>query len=625
MTKALHVAPRVAWPLDAVTETFWWTGVRGSGKTHDCTVMVEEMLAAGLQVVVIDPMSAWWGLRSDADGTGPGVSIPIFGGPRGDVPLESGAGGYMADLAMGERVSMILDVKTWSKAEQRRFVTAFLPRLLARNDEPLHLVVEETPVFAPQKPQPGEQAMLGAVEAIVRLGRGSGVGFSAVSQRSAHLNAEVRAQIEVLVAHRTAAPLDRKAIQAWFDVHDPDRVTEAMKRLPFLPTGNAIVSSTEFLGTFAEVGFRRRRTFDSSATPKVGAKARREARTLADVDLAGIQAKMAETIERAKADDPRELRRRIAELERFASSARDDYEKGCSTAHTVGYDEGLVDGLASPREPERVEVPILDAKALTALETLAEHLKRGVAASEGLLPLLETTLGRLDGQQDRGPDVPARGPTSGGAGSRSHGRPPAPDAISRERRARENPVQRGDPPPRRERGGAPVSGAAQGTKLGKAERLVLTALAQYPQGRTKRQVAFLAGYSANGGGFNNPLGRLRTAGLVVGGPDRLQITQDGADALGEWAPLPTGRDLADWWMANAKLGHAEREILRVLLEVWPQSLTKEQVAAATVSSTGDPYNPNGGGFNNPLGRLRTLELVDGLRGDLRASDDLVGS
>jgi hypothetical protein len=33
------------------------------------------------------------------------------------------------------------------------------------------------------------------------------------------------------------------------------------------------------------------------------------------------------------------------------------------------------------------------------------------------------------------------------------------------------------------------------------------------------------------------------------------------------------------------------------------------------------YEANGGGFNNALGRLRTLELVRG-RGDLRASDNL---
>ncbi len=35
------------------------------------------------------------------------------------------------------------------------------------------------------------------------------------------------------------------------------------------------------------------------------------------------------------------------------------------------------------------------------------------------------------------------------------------------------------------------------------------------------------------------------------------------------------------------------------------------------------YEPNGGGFNNALSKLRTLELISG-RGELRASEDLFG-
>jgi hypothetical protein len=41
-------------------------------------------------------------------------------------------------------------------------------------------------------------------------------------------------------------------------------------------------------------------------------------------------------------------------------------------------------------------------------------------------------------------------------------------------------------------------------KLSAGERRILTALAQYREGRSKVQVAVLAGYAATGGGFNNP-------------------------------------------------------------------------------------------------------------------------
>ena len=53
-------------------------------------------------------------------------------------------------------------------------------------------------------------------------------------------------------------------------------------------------------------------------------------------------------------------------------------------------------------------------------------------------------------------------------------------------------------------------------KLAAGERRILTALAQYPDGRSKVQVAVLTGYAATGGGFNNYLGALRSRGLHRG-------------------------------------------------------------------------------------------------------------
>lgn len=54
-------------------------------------------------------------------------------------------------------------------------------------------------------------------------------------------------------------------------------------------------------------------------------------------------------------------------------------------------------------------------------------------------------------------------------------------------------------------------------RLGKAERLVLQTVADvYPGALNKQQVAVAAGYEANGGAFNNALGRLRSLELIKG-------------------------------------------------------------------------------------------------------------
>jgi hypothetical protein len=150
-------------------------------------------------------------------------------------------------------------------------------------------------------------------------------------------------------------------------------------------------------------------------------------------------------------------------------------------------------------------------------------------------------------------------------------------------------------------------------KLAARERRILTALAQYSQARSKVQVAVLTGYAASGGGFNNYLGALRSRGLVKGDGERLTFTEAGIQALGSWEPLPTGSALIDYW--RGRLGKAERLILETLTHAYPAALNKEEIAARA------GYEANGGGFNNALGRLRTLELVEG-RGELRASGNL---
>jgi len=72
---------------------------------------------------------------------------------------------------------------------------------------------------------------------------------------------------------------------------------------------------------------------------------------------------------------------------------------------------------------------------------------------------------------------------------------------------------------------------------------------------------------------------------------------------GKWEPLPAGRALIDYW--RGRLGKAERLIIETLTQAYPAALNKEEIAARAGSEAND------GGFNNALGRLRTLELVQG--------------
>src|SRR5438132_3788508 len=100
----LRVADDLQLPADAVTMTFGILAIRGAGKSNLAAVMAEEMFAAHLPFVVVDPVGSWHGLRSSADGQSPGLPIAIFGGRHGDVPLDRSGGNLIADLVAERRL-----------------------------------------------------------------------------------------------------------------------------------------------------------------------------------------------------------------------------------------------------------------------------------------------------------------------------------------------------------------------------------------------------------------------------------------------------------------------------------------------------------------------------------------
>lgn len=96
----LRISPTLTLPLDVCGEAIAVLAKRGAGKTNTGRVLAEELVAARVQTVVLDPVGAWWGLRSSADGKSEGLPLPILGGAHGDVPLEPTAGALLADVVI---------------------------------------------------------------------------------------------------------------------------------------------------------------------------------------------------------------------------------------------------------------------------------------------------------------------------------------------------------------------------------------------------------------------------------------------------------------------------------------------------------------------------------------------
>ena len=323
MSKAtLKIAPGLELPLDAVSQTFAILAMRGAGKSNTAVVMAEEMYANKLPFVVIDPIGNWWGLRVDGGGRGPGLDVPIFGAvgearplhkPEPDLPLEKTGGRFIADLVVNNRLSCVLDVSAFSEGEKTRFLIEFGTRLWQKNEDSLHLFLEEADDYIPQKPFREQAQLVHVFSKLVKQGRAKGLGMTMITQRAAVISKNVLTQTGTLMAMRNTSPQDRAAIQAWVDYHGQSR--EIIESLPTLKDGEGWIWSPQWLGIAERVQFRRRWTFDSASTPKAGKAEVRKHATLSALDLESLRLKMAATIEEAEASDPKLLRKKIADLE----------------------------------------------------------------------------------------------------------------------------------------------------------------------------------------------------------------------------------------------------------------------------------------------------------------------
>lgn len=137
-------------PEQALKQHIAVVGKTGSGKTYTAKGIVEQLLTALKQVCIVDPTGAWYGLRSSENGKKAGFPVMIFGGHHGDAPLPPLSGHACAELVTANGVSCIFDTSGMSVGERTRWAIDFFGGLYRLIKKPLHLVIDEAHMFAPQ-------------------------------------------------------------------------------------------------------------------------------------------------------------------------------------------------------------------------------------------------------------------------------------------------------------------------------------------------------------------------------------------------------------------------------------------------------------------------------------------
>ena len=499
-----------------------------------------------------------WGLRSSATGKGPGLPVVIFGGEHSDLPLDEGAGEAIADVVIESDFSVILDLSMLRKKATVRFMAAFSERLYFRNRRPLHLILDEADEFAPQKPfEDGAERLLGAIEDIVRRGRARGIGVSLITQRAAVLNKNVLSQVETLVALRTISKHDRAAIEAWIEAHGTQAERDVvMSSLASLENGEAWVWSPSWLKILKRVKIRRRKTFDSSATPKVG-ELRIEPTAQAKIDLDAIKVRIAEVVKKAAEDDPKLLKKHVAELEKDLAAAK-------KTVPVVVDQATIERARQEGREQQR--------------RITAESWKK-----------FDEMFGAIQKDVDRVMEF------------RSKREVPTETAVGVERQARERSpflsAPRVDHQKTTCQGESELDGSMQ--RVIDAMAWLRAAGVEGPWKR--RRVAALSGY-ALGGTFASTLSRCAQAGLIFyPGSGEVDLTDLGLGSAGAIdAPTDAKEALR---RVYERCDEPMRRCLNPLVDCYPKSMTRVELASIASYAIG-------GTFASTLSRLSTLGAIE---------------
>jgi len=545
-------------------------GQTGSGKTYGAKSVVEAILDRTGKVGIVDPTSAWWGLRSSKSGKSDGYPVTIFGGRHGDMPLVQESGAVLGDLIARDNVPAIFDVREFTVGERTRWFTDWASAVLRANTAPINIVLDEAHRFAPQArildPQGGK--MLHAAESMASGGRSLGLRLMLITQRPAKLHKDVLTCCSALVVFRVVAPQDRQAIEDWIDgCGDKAKGRQVLDSLASLPNGHAWIwiPQSDVLGVYK---FPEIATFDSSATPKDGAEIQAP-KTAKTIDLAALREKIGAVVKTAEANDPKALRRRIAELEAMKApkvAAKEADPAAIERAIAKKY-KAIVGPFV---RTIKMMAGMMDAQA----EKLGQMRETCEASDKKLMEWAAAL--------EADATIPI---ASEPVKYESHPMRAGPATSAGDIKAPANPEGRAEIP--------------------KPQLAILDAIAWWNTigiAPTNTQLAFRAGYSPKSSTWEEYVRRCRRAGLIVDERDRFSLTDAAKPIADRPASHADARELQAFVLAQ--LSGPSAKIVQALINAGENGVINENLAAEC------GYSKTSSSWEEYLRRVKRLELLE---------------
>ena len=559
----------------------------GAGKSYLIRRLAEQLFGK-VQVLIIDREGEFASLREKYGF--------VLAGDEGDTPTDVRSARLLAEKLLELRASAICDLYESFRTKpmnRRAWVRGFIEGLM---DAPkkywrdLVVIVDESHLFCPQEsPKAANMAdretISGCKDAMVALATaGRKRGFCAVfaTQRLAKLDKDASAELMNRFVGQTIEDVDVERAADLMSVgrEEKARFKKDIKNLTpghFFGFGHAVSKDRIII----KVG-RVQTTHPESGSSKYAA-----APPPAPGKILHLLPKLRDLPQEAtaKAKTERELRHEIQGLK-------------ADLAKKPGRQVPAKPSVTIKEVP--VEVPMLKGKDLTKLSKAVEGMekaRRDLASHAQMVGDAATEVSEQIGRAVRKRDTTLV-------------KPPLKPVPLRARPATHVRLQASPSKPPAPDDGGPAFLAG--------ERRILGVLAQFhPGARTRSQLGALTSLSPRGGTFGTYYGRLKRGQYLeedhAGG---IRITETGLAYFG--GAIPEGpqsaAEVLEMW--RGKLLAGERKMLDVLVEAYPNGMTKEELGETS------GYAASGGTFGTYLGTLRRNALAVVTKESVTASDTL---
>jgi hypothetical protein len=532
----------------------------GGGKSFTIRRLAEQSFGK-IQEIIIDPEGEFSTLR-ERHGF-------VLVGPGGETPADVRSAGLVALKLLELNASAVCDIYELKSAQRHLWVKAFLEAMINAPKKLWHpclVIVDEAHVFCPERGA-GESE---ATEAMTDLcTRGRKRGFCAVfaTQRLGKLSKNASAELQNRLVGPTFEDIDRKRAGELFGDPSPEfkKLIQLLEPGNFFAIGRAIARERiQFQVGPVETSHPQPGTAKHAAgPPPAPASVSKLLPQLADLPKEAEQ----------RAATEQELRGRIRALE---------IELTRHSAKTVNFDQ--------------VRDEAIYARVKEAIAPYERYLSTSRALLAGALAGLEETGKNIRTVADRirqAAELKVDPPIA----ALKTGTDPRP--------IRNNPITAG-PRMVSERPSAPRMGEPSSNGLSRPQKQILRGLAELAAlNRTmvsRTWAAFVAGVSPSSSGFEKNIGRLNVLGLVrYPAPGKLELTREGAELVEPIERPMNSVDLLD--RVCRLLTGPQSELLRILVDRYPNRITRDELAAAANVS------PESSGFEKNVGALSARDLA----------------